>query len=321
MYVTLKPNKMFCLYLLFSAESALQPWEFSPWERARCRHGSRDVVRVYGCGEHLIRTMLARECSAAMQSEDAHQALLDAMQNKFISSPFLASEDRVLGGVIVLRCCRCEEDQPSQDIQACLVERPGLAIAGAVWMGWERARQLGCGGSFSEGHNSLWARHYPHLPPGAIGLGLLCWLAEVRLDLACSGLDPGAASKALVLGVEFLWSHSTESMCVGYMSAQDSKAKASARAGETGHKASCVCRSVGVISHVARGLMYETVRASPASTTQGRLSPQKDIPAIPVGILLGCCCPSSSLSCDKNMKGPDAQRSLGYLGQRSVLDL
>lgn len=38
-----------------------------------------------GCGEHLIRTMLARECSAAVQSEDAHQALLEAMQNKFIS--------------------------------------------------------------------------------------------------------------------------------------------------------------------------------------------------------------------------------------------
>ncbi|KAM4607725.1 threonine aspartase 1 isoform 4-T5 [Polymixia lowei] len=60
-------------------------------------------------------------------------------------SPFLASEDRVLGGVIVLRCCRCAEAQPSQDIQAILVE--------------------------------------------------------------------------------FLWSHTTESMCVGYMSAQDSKAK------------------------------------------------------------------------------------------------
>lgn len=42
-------------------------------------------VFLPGCGEHLIRTMLARECSAAMQSEDAHQALLEAMQNKFIS--------------------------------------------------------------------------------------------------------------------------------------------------------------------------------------------------------------------------------------------
>uniref|UniRef100_A0A8D3DU68 Taspase, threonine aspartase, 1 n=1 Tax=Scophthalmus maximus TaxID=52904 RepID=A0A8D3DU68_SCOMX len=60
-------------------------------------------------------------------------------------SPFLASEDRVLGGVIVLRCCRCVENQPSQNIQGILVE--------------------------------------------------------------------------------FLWSHTTESMCVGYMSAQDSKAK------------------------------------------------------------------------------------------------
>uniref|UniRef100_A0AAQ6AEM4 Taspase, threonine aspartase, 1 n=1 Tax=Amphiprion ocellaris TaxID=80972 RepID=A0AAQ6AEM4_AMPOC len=60
-------------------------------------------------------------------------------------SPFLTSEDRVLGGVIVLRCCRCVEAQPSQNIQGILVE--------------------------------------------------------------------------------FLWSHTTESMCVGYMSAQDSKAK------------------------------------------------------------------------------------------------
>ncbi|XP_054655611.1 threonine aspartase 1 [Dunckerocampus dactyliophorus] len=103
------------------------------------------AVSTSGCGEHLIRTMLARECSTAMQSEDAHQALLEAMQNKFISSPFLGSEDRVLGGVIVLRCCRFVEPQPSPNIQGALVE--------------------------------------------------------------------------------FLWSHTTESMCVGYMSAQDSKAK------------------------------------------------------------------------------------------------
>lgn len=31
-----------------------------------------------------MRTMLARECSTAMQADNAHQALLDAMQNKFI---------------------------------------------------------------------------------------------------------------------------------------------------------------------------------------------------------------------------------------------
>lgn len=37
-----------------------------------------------GCGEHLVRTILARECSCALQTEDAHQALLETMQNKFI---------------------------------------------------------------------------------------------------------------------------------------------------------------------------------------------------------------------------------------------
>ncbi|XP_077352088.1 threonine aspartase 1 isoform X2 [Festucalex cinctus] len=114
-------------------------------ENARNMNPYSTAVSTSGCGEHLIRTMLARECSAAMQSEDAHQALLEAMQNKFISSPFLASEDRVLGGVIVLRCSRCAEPQPSTNVQGSLVE--------------------------------------------------------------------------------FLWSHTTESMCVGYMSAQDSKAK------------------------------------------------------------------------------------------------
>lgn len=113
-------------------------WNLNPYSTA---------VSTSGCGEHLVRTMLARECSTAVQAEDAHQNLLETMQNKFISSPFLASEDCVLGGVIVLRCCKCVETQPPQDIQALLVE--------------------------------------------------------------------------------FLWSHTTESMCVGYMSAQDGKAKVS----------------------------------------------------------------------------------------------
>ncbi|KAJ8360349.1 hypothetical protein SKAU_G00168740 [Synaphobranchus kaupii] len=118
-------------------------WAENAWNPALNPYST--AVSTSGCGEHLIRTVLARECSTAVQSEDAHQALLETMQNKFISSPFLASEDCVLGGVIVLRCCRCVESQPAQDIQALLVE--------------------------------------------------------------------------------FLWSHTTESMCVGYMSAQDGKAK------------------------------------------------------------------------------------------------
>lgn len=38
----------------------------------------------------------------------------------FTGSPFLASEDGVLGGIIVLRCCRCGEDQSSGNLQALL---------------------------------------------------------------------------------------------------------------------------------------------------------------------------------------------------------
>ncbi|XP_036100289.1 threonine aspartase 1 isoform X2 [Molossus molossus] len=127
------------------------------------------AVSTSGCGEHLVRTILARECSHALQAEDAHQALLETMQNKFIrtmdliikvaaitelgaaelftiGSPFLASEDGVLGGVIVLRSCRCSA-------------------------------------------------------------------------------EPDSSQSKQTLLVEFLWSHTTESMCVGYMSAQDGKAK------------------------------------------------------------------------------------------------
>ncbi|NXM04875.1 TASP1 aspartase, partial [Tyrannus savana] len=63
-----------------------------------------------------------------------------------LCSPFLANEDGVLGGVIVLRSCRCSAEPESSQ------EKPTLLV-------------------------------------------------------------------------EFLWSHTTESMCVGYMSAQDGKAK------------------------------------------------------------------------------------------------
>ncbi|XP_043912146.1 threonine aspartase 1 isoform X2 [Protopterus annectens] len=77
------------------------------------------AVSTSGCGEHLVRTLLARECSVALQAEDAHHALLETMQKKFISSPFLATEDGVLGGVIVLRCCRCSENS-LQDAQTLL---------------------------------------------------------------------------------------------------------------------------------------------------------------------------------------------------------
>ncbi|XP_057557480.1 threonine aspartase 1 isoform X3 [Hippopotamus amphibius kiboko] len=86
---------------------------------------------LYGCG-----------CWA--ENTGAHNPYSTAVSTS--GSPFLASEDGVLGGVIVLRSCRCSaETNSSQNKQTLLVE--------------------------------------------------------------------------------FLWSHTTESMCVGYMSAQDGKAK------------------------------------------------------------------------------------------------
>ncbi|XP_053189338.1 threonine aspartase 1 isoform X3 [Scomber japonicus] len=57
--------------------------------------------------------------------------------------------------------------------------------------------------------------------PGRVGqaahYGCGCWAEN-----ACN-MNP--YSTAVSTSVEFLWSHTTESMCVGYMSAQDSKAK------------------------------------------------------------------------------------------------
>ncbi|KAM7124941.1 threonine aspartase 1 isoform 4-T4 [Molossus nigricans] len=86
---------------------------------------------LYGCG-----------CWA--ENTGAHNPYSTAVSTS--GSPFLASEDGVLGGVIVLRSCRCSA-------------------------------------------------------------------------------EPDSSQSKQTLLVEFLWSHTTESMCVGYMSAQDGKAK------------------------------------------------------------------------------------------------
>uniref|UniRef100_UPI00358F6773 threonine aspartase 1 isoform X2 n=1 Tax=Myxine glutinosa TaxID=7769 RepID=UPI00358F6773 len=117
-------------------------------ERANGTNAFSSASSTSGCGEQLVRTMLARECTCAMQKEDAHQALLETMQDKFIYSPFLTAEDSVLGGVIVLRCQESSEN-----------------------------------------------------------------------------CEVGSGSRAFM--VEFLWAHTTDSMCVGYMSTQDGKPQTS----------------------------------------------------------------------------------------------
>ncbi|NWR60168.1 TASP1 aspartase, partial [Bucorvus abyssinicus] len=90
-------------------------------------------------------------CFSAGKSHKKHTPETIAIANNspqrfYSGSPFLANEDGVLGGVIVLRSCRCSAEPESPQ------EKPTLLV-------------------------------------------------------------------------EFLWSHTTESMCVGYMSAQDGKAK------------------------------------------------------------------------------------------------
>ncbi|XP_062864384.1 threonine aspartase 1 isoform X2 [Trichomycterus rosablanca] len=125
-------------------------------ENARDTRPYSTAVSTSGCGEHLMRTMLAKECSVALQAEDAHQALLEAMQQKFIGSPFLASEDGVLGGVIVLRCCRCGEDHGPDHLQDLLVE-----------FLWTHTTESMCVGYMSA-HDRKARTHISRLPAGAV---------------------------------------------------------------------------------------------------------------------------------------------------------
>ncbi|NWZ15128.1 TASP1 aspartase, partial [Agelaius phoeniceus] len=104
---------------------------------------------LYGCGCWAENTGAHNPYSTAVSTSGIYyfyKYLMKLLSSSVISSPFLANEDGVLGGVIVLRSCRCSAEPESSQ------EKPTLLV-------------------------------------------------------------------------EFLWSHTTESMCVGYMSAQDGKAK------------------------------------------------------------------------------------------------
>ncbi|NWY55991.1 TASP1 aspartase, partial [Chionis minor] len=104
---------------------------------------------LYGCGCWAENTGAHTPYSTAVSTSGIYYFYKYFKKLLFfsvISSPFLANEDGVLGGVIVLRSCRCSAEPESSQ------EKPTLLV-------------------------------------------------------------------------EFLWSHTTESMCVGYMSAQDGKAK------------------------------------------------------------------------------------------------
>ncbi|NXL07994.1 TASP1 aspartase, partial [Mesembrinibis cayennensis] len=98
-----------------------------------------------------FKKLISSLCASLILSQsqltmDNAQLMVELEVREIKCSPFLANEDGVLGGVIVLRSCRCSAEPESSQ------EKPTLLV-------------------------------------------------------------------------EFLWSHTTESMCVGYMSAQDGKAK------------------------------------------------------------------------------------------------
>ncbi|PNF17965.1 Threonine aspartase 1 [Cryptotermes secundus] len=58
-----------------------------------------------GCGEHLVRTMLAREAALEVQrSSCTVTGLHHAMKTKFLESPFLSGVEERLGGLILLKC-------------------------------------------------------------------------------------------------------------------------------------------------------------------------------------------------------------------------
>ncbi|NXH81251.1 TASP1 aspartase, partial [Edolisoma coerulescens] len=101
---------------------------------------------IYYFYKYLMKLLSFSKVKLKKNAQETITIANNSPQQFCPGSPFLANEDGVLGGVIVLRSCRCSAEPESSQ------EKPTLLV-------------------------------------------------------------------------EFLWSHTTESMCVGYMSAQDGKAK------------------------------------------------------------------------------------------------
>ena len=66
--------------------------------------GASIGVSTTGCGEHLVRTFLARECAMHLGSEEhvSLDSLSTCMKVKFVESEFLAGVPEKLGGAIVM---------------------------------------------------------------------------------------------------------------------------------------------------------------------------------------------------------------------------
>ena len=75
------------------------------WAQKPVENNSHSTaVSTTGCGEHLVRTFLARECGLALST--SHQPLEDlqkVMKEKFAESVFLTGVPEKLGGAICLQ--------------------------------------------------------------------------------------------------------------------------------------------------------------------------------------------------------------------------
>ena len=75
------------------------------WAQRGCAKQSSYTVGISttGCGEHLVRTFLARECAQQLRaSKKPLNALQEVMKEKFAESEFLYGVPEKLGGAICM---------------------------------------------------------------------------------------------------------------------------------------------------------------------------------------------------------------------------
>jgi len=75
------------------------------WAQKQLKNTANSVaVSTTGCGEHLVRTLLARECGQCLaNSTDPMQSIQNTMKEKFAESEFLRGINEKLGGAICLQ--------------------------------------------------------------------------------------------------------------------------------------------------------------------------------------------------------------------------
>ena len=103
------PGQLFWLWMLGSEACRGQAAQ-----HGRQHHGSHLSPHCVcynlccaGCGEHLVRTFLARECGLALSTSDQPlEDLQRVMKEKFAESVFLTGVPEKLGGAICLQVWR-----------------------------------------------------------------------------------------------------------------------------------------------------------------------------------------------------------------------